>query len=82
MRPFPAGPMRMWPISTRVDKCGPGRSNGTAVAFRAADRRIAANYQVRQSSRNFYVNKINAGSRLCALRRVIKCAWSSLSLLR
>ena len=26
-------------------------------------------YQVRQSSRNFYVNKINGGSRLCALSR-------------
>ena len=41
------------------------------------------NYQVRQSTRNVYVNKINAGSRRCALEsRVIKCAWSSLSLLR
>ena len=39
------------------------------------------NYQVRQSTRNVYVNKINAGSRRCALEsRVIKCAWSSSTL--
>jgi hypothetical protein len=38
---------------------------------------------VRQLTRNVYVNKLNAGSRLCTLEsKVIKCTWSSLSLLR
>jgi hypothetical protein len=37
MRPFPAGQMRMWPISTRVNKCGADRTGaGRGVGKRAA----------------------------------------------
>jgi hypothetical protein len=46
-------------------------------------RRIAAIYQARQSTGNFYVNKINAGIRRCSSEStLVKCAWPSLSLLR
>ena len=39
MRPFPAGQMRMWPISTRVNNCGADRTGaGRGVGKRAAAR--------------------------------------------
>jgi hypothetical protein len=57
-----------------------GRGEGRHGDNEAARRR---DLPARQSTGNFYVNKINAGIRPCSSEgTLVKCAWSSLSLLR